>query len=1277
MSDPKTPDLDPISRLGRLDDRLLDAERGIVELRREARELRDLLGAPAASRDAQRTAEPEEEATVPAPEPASASALESREVPMDTRATAPASAPEPPVGQTSEPETEAFPELDLEPLPEPPPPEPCLAEPAATSPVQPAMLPPAPKPPKPSGPDGDEPGESLETRIGADWLLRIGLVALTIGFALLSRYIHPQLDPWHKVALCYLASVVLTGAGLALQERLRRFARPLAAGGVALAFFTGFAGHFLEPMACFSLPVSLLLMSLAVAAMFALAERWRSQTVAGTAVLLGHVSALVASGQQDLFSLVAIAVLSALAVGLSLRHGWTPLGFLAAAGAYVSHGIWVLQEHAVTTPETAFWLNMGFFTSYLLVFLAGDLLRLRGAELPATPVARGPQILAARATGPVSLTLYVTASVTLFGATEIYWDRLHLFLFPVAALAAAGLFLHLRRRNGETLFYGTLAVLLATLGLFSWLEGLSLNLVLASEALLLLLLSRQPGLRFLGALAQLVLAVGFVHFWLSEAHRPSTWPAFLGSLLTGGIYMVKARVEETWEPGRTLGRAWGARREALVRTLVRRLGYLHALLGVGLVAYTSTRFLEPPLDAVPPALLAVAVGAAALARRSGVWTVAAWSFQLATAVLVLRHAMLPVPAFESLSFSPREIWIVDGLLVSLMAAGAWAASALGRGRGREEQGAAGILGLLLTVPAALAAAWVGGEQPALVPLWLLAPLALWVEGEAWRGYRPSPASSADSETSPLGRIVTHRLPLLRALLGVGGAFLLLWVVWASLSWASPALWLTVGLGAAAAAAAILFRSPQLVLALCAYLGLAWPVLNATLAGGDWTGQPLDRSLAPWAFITLAAGAGLALSLRARGEEGAAFRRGALAALAVALASLGSVLAFVGAGVVPAWLWLLPAACFWTALERICSRSRAAGPRGLATASVVAAALLSALGAAFSLELAQGYLPRHPELLSALTMGLALAAMTVSLWRRSVVLGAAYGVALAESFLIFAFDVGLPTGLDDHPLVAGLLAAGGLAAGLVLESALRRRAPESPPNPTLAMLASWHAVVPGGLLGIALIHAHAERLAGDSLWAFPVVLGLALLLGQTASRHRLEWTLIASLGFAAWPAAWLLLVGFLGTGGAVYLPVVLASIGLIVGLERVLSGWPSGEETSAATGLRPLVRGALVITAAGLALLLCAVAPQVEGSWTTIGWSLSAFALLALGFALRSRLYRLTGLVVFGLTLLRVVVVDLAGLELFYRMMAFLGLGVCLILVSLLYSAHRSRLRRWL
>lgn len=483
----------------------------------------------------------------------------------------------------------------------------------------------------PSGETSEPKILDFETQVGEVWFNRIGLVALIIAFALMGRYITPHLLPWHKTALSYLASAALLAVGWRFEERLRIFARPVMAGGAALAFFSAFAAYFLPAMACVPLGASLALMSASIGGLFLLAERWRSESTAGLAIFLGHVAAYTAGGSADAFTLIAILFLDAAAVFLLWRHAWVPLGLFAVCASYLSHLLWSLQDHPVTSPEFSFWLNFSFLSSYYVIFLAADLLyharrREQGWE-SFTPSQRS----AGRALGAVSLVFYSILVTGLFLATKVYWDHIFLFFLPLAGVQVVLMLYHEARDNPDHPWYAATATLFLNLGLFSWLGGLTLNLVLAAQALLLLLMSRRMRFWFLNPLAQGVIFLNFVHYWTSGAQHFSTGPAYLGGLATALVYFTQARLEETWifispEEAGTPPK-WVRGFLDTVQACIKPLAYLHAAAGALLMTAATYRYFDSD-----PVTIGCAMGfslislAAAMSMKSAALCSAPWVF---------------------------------------------------------------------------------------------------------------------------------------------------------------------------------------------------------------------------------------------------------------------------------------------------------------------------------------------------------------------------------------------------------------------------------------------------------------------------------------------------------------------------------------------------------------------------------------------------------------------------------------------------------------------------
>ena len=70
-------------------------------------------------------------------------------------------------------------------------------------------------------------------------------------------------------------------------------------------------------------------------------------------------------------------------------------------------------------------------------------------------------------------------------------------------------------------------------------------------------------------------------------------------------------------------------------------------------------------------------------------------------------------------------------------------------------------------------------------------------------------------------------------------------------------------------------------------------------------------------------------------------------------------------------------------------------------------------------------------------------------------------------------------------------------------------------------------------------------------------------------------------------------------------------------------------------------------------------------------------ILALGFLVRDRTFRLSGLVLLLVCLLKVFLIDLRGVETLYRILSFIVLGAILLVVSFAYTKYREVLKRYI
>jgi uncharacterized membrane protein len=87
--------------------------------------------------------------------------------------------------------------------------------------------------------------------------------------------------------------------------------------------------------------------------------------------------------------------------------------------------------------------------------------------------------------------------------------------------------------------------------------------------------------------------------------------------------------------------------------------------------------------------------------------------------------------------------------------------------------------------------------------------------------------------------------------------------------------------------------------------------------------------------------------------------------------------------------------------------------------------------------------------------------------------------------------------------------------------------------------------------------------------------------------------------------------------------------------------------------------------------------EVSGSVLTVAWGVEGIALLAAGFPLNDRVFRLSGLTLFLICVLKLFLYDLRHLETMYRILSFIVLGIMLVTVSWAYTRFRDRIQRYL
>jgi uncharacterized membrane protein len=96
------------------------------------------------------------------------------------------------------------------------------------------------------------------------------------------------------------------------------------------------------------------------------------------------------------------------------------------------------------------------------------------------------------------------------------------------------------------------------------------------------------------------------------------------------------------------------------------------------------------------------------------------------------------------------------------------------------------------------------------------------------------------------------------------------------------------------------------------------------------------------------------------------------------------------------------------------------------------------------------------------------------------------------------------------------------------------------------------------------------------------------------------------------------------------------------------------------------REIMLLAAIALTFVAIAIPIQLSANWITVAWGLYAGVLAAVGFIRRAPAIRWASLVLFALTVIKAMLVDIAELQQFYRIIVFLVLGVLLLLVAWAY-----------
>lgn len=350
-------------------------------------------------------------------------------------------------------------------------------------PSDPPLIPPEP----PTFPPANQPQPSFEMRLGTYWLVRIGAVLILTGLVFFGNLAYQKLGAGGKVALLYLASGLLLGAGAwwqrrTVKESLHNFAQVLFAGGLAAVYFTTYAAHHVANLRIIESALLDGALLLGWAGYIAwIADRRKSELLALCATGLAYYTSVITPVGS--FTLFSNLVLTITAVVFLVRNRWAGLSWASLIATYAAYAWWRFYHGGEgwrwATADEGLGFGASFLFSYWLVFTVAAFLSKH-------------QNIAGN-TRAAFITFNNGALFSLFVLTMIQVDTGRFWQFAISYGSALLVLAELARRflPAETVSkntYLTQGLVLVTVGLVSKFTGTQLALVLAAESVILFIL---------------------------------------------------------------------------------------------------------------------------------------------------------------------------------------------------------------------------------------------------------------------------------------------------------------------------------------------------------------------------------------------------------------------------------------------------------------------------------------------------------------------------------------------------------------------------------------------------------------------------------------------------------------------------------------------------------------------------------------------------------------------------------------------------------------------
>lgn len=255
--------------------------------------------------------------------------------------------------------------------------QPLPPQPSPSKPPTPVSLPPQPPFPPPTHTD-------VESFLGGNWLVKIGVLAILIGVGFLLKYAFDHwIGPIGRVAIGLTIGTILLGLGEYWREKYSKYAQALTGGGVGVYYLSVFAAYNFYNL--IGVYLTFFIFTLITLTTGIMAVYYNARSIATLGVLGGFLT-LFMLGIKNLAEvetiLVAYIVLLNLGIlGVSLYKNWRRLSFIGFVFSYLSFGVWFADRYTPARLGFTMFVLTVFFLLFAFITIVYHLINRRHADV--------------------------------------------------------------------------------------------------------------------------------------------------------------------------------------------------------------------------------------------------------------------------------------------------------------------------------------------------------------------------------------------------------------------------------------------------------------------------------------------------------------------------------------------------------------------------------------------------------------------------------------------------------------------------------------------------------------------------------------------------------------------------------------------------------------------------------------------------------------------------------------------------------------------------------